>query len=91
MLVRRVSPTYPLEAMSKASHRLQLLARDSELPESTKSVLMLLLMGLILLSIHFILIQFQQLYYLILELRIRSFMLAMSTQMSYHFKLCKTH
>jgi hypothetical protein len=30
-----------------------------------------------------------QLYYLILELHIRSFMLDISIQMSYHFKLCK--
>jgi hypothetical protein len=51
---------------------------------------MLLLMVLILLLVRFILIQFMQLYYLILELRIRSFLLAMSTQMSYHFKICKT-
>jgi hypothetical protein len=75
--------------MSMASNRLQLPARDSALLESTKSVLMLLLMVQILLPVHFILIQFLQLYYLILELRIRSFMLAMSTQMSYHFKICK--
>jgi hypothetical protein len=58
MLVRRGFPTHPLEAMSKASNRLQLLARDSALPESTKSVLMLLLMRLILLSVRFILIKF---------------------------------
>jgi hypothetical protein len=50
---------------------------------------MLLLMVLILLSVRFILIQFLQLYYLIMELHIRSFLLAMSIQMSYHFKICK--
>jgi hypothetical protein len=83
MLVRRGSLTHPLKAMSKASNRLQLLATDSALSESTKSVLMLLLMELISLSICFTLIQFLQPYYLILELRIRLFLLAMSTQMSY--------
>jgi hypothetical protein len=30
-----------------------------------------------------------QIYYLILELRIHSFLLAMSIQMSYHSKICK--
>jgi hypothetical protein len=89
MLVRRGTLTHPLEAMSKASNRLQLLTRDSALPGSTKSVLMLLLMELISLSVHFTLVQFLQLYYLILELHILLFLLAMSTQMSYHFKLCK--
>jgi hypothetical protein len=88
-LVRRGSPTHLFGAMSKASNRLQLLARDSVLPDSTKLVLMLLLIEPILLSVRFILIQFLQLYYLILELHIRSFLLAMSTQMSYHCKLCK--
>jgi hypothetical protein len=87
--VRRGTLTHPLEAMFKASNRSQLPARDSTLPESTKLVLMLLLMVLILLLVRFILIQFMQLYYLILELRICSFLLAMSTQMSYHFKICK--
>jgi hypothetical protein len=38
----------------------------------------------------FTFIQFLQPYYLILELRIHLFMLAMPPQMSYHFKLCKT-
>jgi predicted aspartyl protease len=53
MLVRRRTPTHPLEAMFKASNRLWLPARGSVSPESTKSVLMLLLMVLILLLIHF--------------------------------------
>ena len=75
--------------MFRANNRLQLPARDSALPESTKSVLILLWMVLIFLSVRFILIQFLQLYYLIMELRIRSFLLIMSIQMSYHFKLCK--
>jgi hypothetical protein len=91
MLVRRGSPTLLFEAMSKASNRLQLLARDSALPESTKSVLMVLLMELILLSVRFTLIQLLQLYYLILELHMHTFLLAMSKQMSYHFELCKNH
>jgi hypothetical protein len=52
---------------------------------------MLLLMELISLSVRFTLIQFLQPYYLILELRIRLFLLAMPTQMSYHFKLYKNH
>src|SRR5688572_22618985 len=41
MLVRIGTLTHPLEAMSRASNRLQHLARDSTLLESTKSVLML--------------------------------------------------
>ena len=89
MLVRRVTPTHRLELMFRASNRLQLPTRGSILQESTKSVLMLLLMLLILLSVHSLLIQFLQLYYLILELRTRSFLLIMSIQMSYLFKLCK--
>jgi hypothetical protein len=89
MLVRRGTPTHPLEAILRASNRLWLLAGGSVLLESTKSVLMLLLPVLILLSVRFILIQFLQLYYLILEQHIHSFLLDMSIQMSYHFKLCK--
>jgi hypothetical protein len=89
MLVRRGTPTHPLEAIFRASNRLRLPARVLVLLESTNSVLMLLLTVLILLSICYILIKFLQLYYLILELRIHSFLLAMLIQMSYHFKLCK--
>jgi hypothetical protein len=89
MLVRRGTSTHPLETMIKASNRLRLSARDLALLESTKSVLMLLLMVLILLLVRFILIQFLHLYYLILEQHIRSFLLAMSTQMSYNFKIRK--
>jgi hypothetical protein len=89
MLVRRGTPTHPLEAIFRASNKLWLPAGGSVLLESTKSVLMLLLPALILLSVRFILIQFLQLYYLILEQRIRSILLDMSIQMSYHFKLCK--
>jgi hypothetical protein len=58
MLVRRGIPTHPLEAMFKASNRLWLPARGPILLESTKLVLMLLLTMMILLSVHFILIQF---------------------------------
>jgi hypothetical protein len=85
MLVRRVTPTHRLESMFSARNRFQLPTRGSILQESTKSVLMLL----ILLLVHFLLIQFLLLYYLILELRTRSFLLVMSIQMSYLFKLCK--
>jgi hypothetical protein len=87
MLVRRGFPAHP----SKARNQLQVLARYSTLPGSTKSVLMLPLMELTSLLVCFILIQFLKLYYLILELQIRLFLLAMPTQMSYHFKLCKDH
>jgi hypothetical protein len=89
MLVRRGTPTRPLEAMFRASNRLRLPARGSVLPESTKSVLMLPLMVLILLLVHSLLIHFLQVYYLIMELHIRSFLLVRSIQMSYHFKVCK--
>jgi hypothetical protein len=81
-LVRRGTPTHRLEVMFRASNRLQLPTRGSTLLESTKSVLILLL-------VHFILIQFLQLYYLILELSIHSFLFVMSIQMSCHFKICK--
>jgi hypothetical protein len=67
MFVRRGFPVHP----SKASYQLQVLARDSALPGSTKSVIMLPLMELTSLSVCFTLIQFLQPYYLILELRIR--------------------
>ena len=56
MLVRRGTPTHPLEAMFRASNRLQLATRGSVLPESTKSVLMLLLVVLILLLVRSLLI-----------------------------------
>jgi hypothetical protein len=75
--------------MFRANNILQLPTRGSVLLESTKSVPMLLLMVLILLLVRSLLIQFLHLYYLILELRIRSFLLVMSIQMSYFFKLCK--
>jgi hypothetical protein len=52
---------------------------------------MLPLMEMISLLVRFTLIQFLQPYYLILELRIRLFLLAMPTQMSYHLQLCKSH
>jgi hypothetical protein len=51
-LSERGTPTHQLEAMFRASNRLQLPARGFALPESTKSVLMLLLMVLVLLSTH---------------------------------------
>ena len=91
MLVRTGTRTHLLEAMSRTSNRLQHLARDSALPESTKSMLMLLLMELTSLSIYFTLIQFLQPYYLILELCICLFLLAMPPQMSSYFKLFKNH
>jgi hypothetical protein len=56
MLVRRGTPTHHLEAMFRASNRLQLATRGSVLPESTKSVLMLLLVVLILLLVRSLLI-----------------------------------
>jgi hypothetical protein len=54
MFVRRGFPAHP----SKASSQLQVLARDSALPGSIKSVLMLPLMELTSLLVCFILIQF---------------------------------
>jgi hypothetical protein len=74
---------------SKTSNKLQILARDSALPESIKSVLMLPQMELTSLLVCFILIQFFQQYYLILVLHIYLFLLDMPTQMSYHYKICK--
>jgi hypothetical protein len=56
MFVRRGFPAHP----SKASNQLQVLARDSTFPGSTKSVLMLPLMELTSLLVCFILIQFLQ-------------------------------
>jgi hypothetical protein len=87
MCVRRGLPV----PLSKTSKKLQVLARDSALPESIKSVLMLPRTELTSLLVCFILIQFLQQYYLILELRIRLFLLDMPTQMSYHYKICKSH
>jgi hypothetical protein len=87
MFVRRGFPAHP----SKASNQLQVLARDSTFPGSIKSVLMLPLMEPTSLLVCFILIQFLQQYYLILGLRICLFLLTMPTQMSYHFKICKSH
>jgi hypothetical protein len=65
----------------------RLLARDSALPGLIKSVLRPLLMVQTLLSICFTLMQFQQHYYLILELHIRLFLLDLQPPMNYH---CKT-
>jgi hypothetical protein len=48
-------------------------------------------MVLTLLLVRSLLIQFLQLYYLILELRIHSFPLVMSIHISYLITLCKTH
>jgi hypothetical protein len=56
MIARRGTPTHRLEAMFRPGNRFRLSARGSVLPESTKSVLMLLLIVLILLSVSFILI-----------------------------------
>jgi hypothetical protein len=87
MFVHRGLPARP----SKTSNKLQVLARDLALLGSTKSVPMLPLMELTSPLLCFILIQFLQLYYLILELRIHLFLLDMPTQMSYPFKICKIH
>jgi hypothetical protein len=75
MFVRRGFPTHP----SKASSQLQVLARDSTLTGSIKSVLILPLMELTSLLVCFILIKFLQLYYLILELCVRLFLPDMPT------------
>jgi hypothetical protein len=56
MLVRIGTPTHPLKAIFKANNRFWLTARVLVLLKSTKSVLMLLLTVLILLSIRFILV-----------------------------------
>jgi hypothetical protein len=83
------NPNTPARSNVWGKNRLQLATRGAVLQESTKSVLKILLMVLILLSVRSLLIQFLQLYYLILELRICSFLLVMSIQMSYLFTLCK--
>jgi hypothetical protein len=70
MFVCRGLPAHP----SKTSNKLQVLARDSALPGSIKSVLML-----------------PRQYYLILVLHIHLFLLDMPTQMSCHYKICKSH
>ena len=75
----------------KTSSRLQVLARDSTLPGLIKSVLLPPLMELTSQSACFILIQFLQQYYLILVLHIHLFLLDMPTQMSYRYKICKSH
>jgi hypothetical protein len=87
MFVRRGFPAH----QSKASNQLLDLAMDSALPGSIKSVLMLPLTELISLLVCFKLIQFMQPYYLILVLCIHLFLLDMPTQMSYHYKICKSH
>jgi hypothetical protein len=87
MLVRWGILTHQL----RTSNRLQPRTRDSALPELTKSVIRQLVMELTSLSVCFTLIQFQQPYYLILELRIHLFLLDMPPPMNYHFKLCKNH
>jgi hypothetical protein len=65
----------------------RLLARDSALSGLIKSVLRPLLTVQTSLSVCFTLMQFQQHYYLILELRIRLFLLNLQPPMNYH---CKT-
>jgi hypothetical protein len=88
MLVLRETPTHQLEAVIRRSRiRLQLTTMGSILPELTRSVLRLSLMVLKLLLVHSLLIQFPQLYYLILELRIHSFLLVISIHMNYLFTL----
>jgi hypothetical protein len=62
----------------------RLLARDILLPELIKSALMLLLMVRTSYLVCFTLMQFLQLYYLILVLHILSCLLVMPTQMRYH-------
>jgi hypothetical protein len=68
----------------RISSRLQDLARDSLLPGLIKSVLMLLLMVPTSYWVCFTLMQFLQLYYLILVLHIHLCLLDMPTQMRYH-------
>jgi hypothetical protein len=85
MLVRWGIPAHQL----RTSNRLQPLARHLALPGLTKSVPRPLLMERTSLSVCFTLMQFQQPYYLILELHIQLFLLSMPPQMNYHFKLCK--
>jgi hypothetical protein len=87
MFVCRGLPAHP----SKTSNKLQVLARDSALPGSIKSVLMLPQTELTSLLVCFILIQFPRQYYLILVLHIHLFLLDMPTQMSCHYKICKSH
>jgi hypothetical protein len=65
----------------------RLLARDSALPELTKSVSRPLLTVQTSLSVCFTLMQFQQPYYLILELCIRLFLLDLPPPMNYRFKI----
>jgi hypothetical protein len=85
MLVLRGTPTHQLEAVLRGSSRLQLATMGSVL-------LRLPLMALTLLLVRSLLIHALQLYYLIMELHIRSFLLVMSIHMNYLFKLCKkTH
>jgi hypothetical protein len=76
---------------SKTRNRLQVLARDSVLPGSIKLVLMLPQTELTSVLVCFILIQFLQQHYLIRVLHIHLFLLDMTTQMSYHYKICKSH
>jgi hypothetical protein len=56
MLVLRETPTHQLEVMFTANNRLQLATRGSVLPESTLSVMRLLLMVLTLLLVRSLLI-----------------------------------
>jgi hypothetical protein len=84
MFVLRGTPTLQLEAVMKASRiRLQPIIVDSVLPGLIRSVLRLPLMILTLLLVRFLLIQFQHLYCLILEFRIRSYLFVMLIRMIY--------
>jgi hypothetical protein len=81
MLVRRVILVHELRTSNK------LVARDSTLPWLIKSVQRPLLTVQTWLSVCFTLMQFQQHYYLILELCIRLCLLDLPPPMNYH---CKT-
>jgi hypothetical protein len=84
MLVRWGIPVHQLRTSNR------LLARDSTLPGLTKLVLRPLLMVRTSLSVCFILMQFQQHYYLILELRIHFFLLDWQPPLKCHCKNMKT-
>jgi hypothetical protein len=78
MLVRWGIPVHQLRTSNR------LLARDSTLPGLTKSLLRPLLMERTSLSLCFTSMQFQQHYYLILELCIHLFLLDLPPPMNYH-------
>jgi hypothetical protein len=81
MFVRRGTPTRRLVVILRASrHRLQAATVVTTLPGLIKSMLKLLRMVLTLSLVRFSLIHCQLLYFLILELRIHSYLLVMFMQ-----------